>query len=78
MPQKTPAITATGKTGEGRSDVGYRDGNGKVRDAIIIGPGSSSGAKLKLGVVGGANGIKDNVAGLVNRNDTGVFVYRSQ
>lgn len=57
---------------QGNRVVGFRDGNGKMRSAYMIGDGSVSGIKLKWG-----NTIVDNVPLATTVKSTGAyFDYR--
>jgi hypothetical protein len=61
--------TAKVSTGKGKVvdragsvTVSYRDAHGTRHDAIVLGPGSVSGLKLRLPSFGGTNKDIDNVA----------------
>lgn len=66
--------TAVGKKlaqGSGRRTVSWRDSRGQRFDAIVMGPGSSSGAKLLIPEKGA---ILDNVAKATSRTQTNVYM----
>lgn len=52
--------TITARDTSGWRTVVYRDANGNSWDAVIVGPGSGSGYKIRL--TSDANRIVDNVA----------------
>jgi len=71
MPLRTPVLTKNKAPG-----VIYRGANGRTLAATILGPGSSSGAKLRLGSRIGTGKIVDNVAAGTARTQTNVYFNR--
>lgn len=69
MPLQDLRTKATAQNGKmktaGRMRVSYRDASGQTMDAVVVGPGTSSGLKLVLRVPASAftagNQILDNV-----------------
>jgi hypothetical protein len=68
------AAAATARLGKHQTSgsivVGYRDTNGRTRNAKVLGPGGTSGVKLQVIVTGE---IIDNVAAATAKNQTGVY-----
>jgi len=60
--------------GSGRRTVTYRDAAGRRFDAVVMGPGSSSGAKLRVPEKN--NGVFDNVAKATALTQTNVYMTR--
>jgi hypothetical protein len=71
MPLRIPVLNKKKGT-----NVTYRGANGRTLSATIIGPGSSSGAKLALRSRIGTGKIVDNVALATSRTQTNVYYNR--
>lgn len=76
MPLTAPRLD---KSHGGARSVFYRDANGKTRAAVVIGEGSTSGVKLKVGSLrnaGNASSVKDNVLLATGLKQTNVYFNR--
>jgi hypothetical protein len=72
--------TARASSGKGKAisnsgsiTVSYRDTKGRRHDAVVVGPGTSSGLKLRIRGQGSAIRVIDNVALGTARNQTNVY-----